>query len=355
LPKGGAFGVMKPVDMELLLKLAEAQDSEGGDAGLCSTSSWSSSTSAGAKKTRSMILKDLGLTEKNGARGRIKIENITKSFDPRKIPVYLAAVQSKADIKVFATLSQLLAPVLDDEAKTSYTSHFDEGLFWSGLVEAHPEFIDCVCEAEDHMVQDFLKFLNFYYMYHFLTPAATSKEKKATLFSTVRKRDRPSVLAWLCQASHEERRMFKSLAKGMLKSKDSTEGYSKSRVILEAIIYQDRDVLELLSRIGKEEAKRAKEAAYKAKGQLARRASSTGLQGLVPNWAQNGTADRTETQVENVTSEELAIDQPKRASLFYAEPANLKHIGRRDSDTNHVSTASELDVMKVGISAQPAR
>ena len=69
LPKGGAFGVMKPVDMELLLKLAEAQDSEGGGAGLCSTSSWSSSTSAGAKKTRSMILKDLGLTEKNGARG----------------------------------------------------------------------------------------------------------------------------------------------------------------------------------------------------------------------------------------------------------------------------------------------
>ena len=34
--------------------------------------------------------------------------------------------------------------MLDDEAKTSYTSHFDEGLFWSGLVEAHPEFIDCV-------------------------------------------------------------------------------------------------------------------------------------------------------------------------------------------------------------------
>ena len=70
---------------------------------------------------------------------------------------------------------------------------------------------------------------------------------------------------------------------------------------------QDRDVLELLSRIGKEEANRAKEAAYKAKGQLARRASSTGLQGLVPNGAQNGTADRTETQVENGTAEELAV------------------------------------------------
>ena len=182
-------------------------------------------------------MKEIGLTAKLGARGRVKIEAMTKSFDSRRVGQFLETCTDRDTIQAFKNLSTWLESYLTDESRSSYTSQFDEGWFWRGLADSHPEFIDFMVSTDERKFLDenktrvnpffgmplteipFMKALNVFFMVHYLPPTASALDKKKKLCTVVRVRDRASVMKWLSVAPQGRRESFKRVAEAMVTAK----------------------------------------------------------------------------------------------------------------------------------------
>ena len=95
-------------------------------------------------------------------------------------------------------------------------------------------------------VKSFLGALNRFFIRHYVPPTAPAAVGKRKLYSLVRKRDRPSVLAWLAKASPEKRHLFRALMEAMQRSNqdDVTEHTAVGQALhtgqklMDTVIYQ---------------------------------------------------------------------------------------------------------------------
>ena len=79
-----------------------------------------------AMSSKAEIMEQAGFTSKVAARGRIKVDALTKTFGSRQIATYFEATGSHQELQQFKRLSVLLESYLNDNSATSYTSQFDE-------------------------------------------------------------------------------------------------------------------------------------------------------------------------------------------------------------------------------------
>ena len=209
---------------------------------------------------------------------------MTKSFDSRKIATYMERITSLEKILAFqqvsmseylasiselpATcvlqLSTLLKDSLEDEASTAYISHHDKGWLWRQLGMIHPTLIDFMldkdeqkvahfninphlcCLAADWLmqVQSFLSALDHFFINHYVAPGEGEGNEK--LYMLVRKRDRPSVLAWLAKCTLQQRNLFREMVQELQMANtqieiEHTAGRQALQVggeIIDSIIYQ---------------------------------------------------------------------------------------------------------------------
>ena len=102
----------------------------------------------------------------------------------------------------------------------------------------------CVTIAITVQVTSLLTALNRYFRYHYVPPSASAAERKSKLFNLVRKRDRPSILAWLANASVEQRRLCGRMMQRMqVAQKDvavtaGAQAFHNGGRLMDAIIHQ---------------------------------------------------------------------------------------------------------------------
>ena len=70
--------------------------------------------------SQKMRMQKIGLTSKMAPRGRIRVESLTKTFEPRKIAAFFEQTTSLDDLQTFKRLSVLLEAHLNDCSSTAY-------------------------------------------------------------------------------------------------------------------------------------------------------------------------------------------------------------------------------------------
>ena len=93
-------------------------------------------------------------------------------------------------------------------------------------------------------VTSLLTVLNRYFQFHYVPPSAPAAERKRKLFNLVRKRDRPSILAWLANASVKQRRLCGRMMQRMQVAQEDApvtagaQAFRTGSMVMDAIIHQ---------------------------------------------------------------------------------------------------------------------
>jgi len=117
-----------------------------------------------------------------------------------------------------------------------------------------PTLIDFIAtDPDEQLVTSLLTVLNRYFQLHYVPPSAPAAERKSKLFNLVRKRDRPSILAWLANASVKQRRLCGRMMQRMQVAHEDApvtagrQAFHNGGKLMDAIIHQDLSMAQELS------------------------------------------------------------------------------------------------------------